>query len=106
MILFLKKVFLLRSVNKANRLHLPCVYKAMPGNETGNKMETPDKKGKVVHVVHIPGSLFTIKPGSLGTFCATDNFRHRGDDKFDFCFPGIAPKGKTNEGICQFVIHA
>jgi hypothetical protein len=56
MIFFLKKVFLLRSVNKANRLQSARKHTAMSGNETGNKFVTPVKKQEVVHVVHIAGA--------------------------------------------------
>ena len=53
-------------------------------NETGNKMVTPDKKEEVVHVVHIPGHLFTTNPGLLGTLCAMDhNWQHR-NNSFHF----------------------
>jgi hypothetical protein len=52
MILFQKKLLLLKPVNKANRLQTTNVYKAMSGNETGNKFATPVKKQEVVHVVH------------------------------------------------------
>jgi hypothetical protein len=62
----------------------------MLGNETGNKMVTPDKKREVVHVVHNLSILFTTIPGSLGTLCAPYYFRQQRDDLFHFSHGGIA----------------
>ena len=90
MILFLKKVFLLRSVNKANRLQIACYSDVTREHETGNKMVTPDKKQEVVHVVHITGRLFTSNSGSLGTFCPLHHFWQEADDLFHFFGCGIA----------------
>ena len=73
-------------MNKANRLQSLNVSNAMPANETGNKMVTPVKKGKVVHVVHIPDNLFTKTSDLLGTLCASYHFRQLRDDVLHFSF--------------------
>lgn len=86
MILFLKKVFLLKPVNKANRLQITCFCNVTREHETGNKMVTPDKKKEVVHVVHITGRQLTINSGSLGTFCPAHHFRQNANDLLHFCF--------------------
>lgn len=97
MILFLKKVFLLKPVNKANRLQIACFSDVTREHETGNKMVTPVKKQEVVHVVHITGRQFTTISGSLGTFCPPHHFRQNADDLLHFLGRGIAAQRETNQ---------
>jgi hypothetical protein len=97
MILFIKKVFLLRSVNKANRPQILCATNENRRNETGNKFPTPVKKPKLVSLVHITSKLFTNSSGLSGTFCALDYFRQNGNQVIDLRFSGIPTKGKTHE---------
>ena len=47
----------------------------MQRNETGNKIVTPVKKWKVIHVIHKFANLFTTTSGSFGTLCASYHFR-------------------------------
>jgi hypothetical protein len=106
MILFLKKVFLLRSVNKANRPQIPCATNENRGNETGNKFPTPVKKPKLVSLVHITSRLFTISSGLLGTFCAQDHFRQNGNHVIDLRFGGIPTEGKPHERVGEMFFYA
>jgi hypothetical protein len=106
MILFLKKVFLLRSVNKANRPQIPCATNENRGNETGNKFPTPVKKPKLVRLVHITGKLFTNSSGLLGTFCPQDHFRQNGNHVIDLRSGGIPTEGKTHERVSKLLFHS
>ena len=69
-------------------LHSP--VNEMQRNETGNKIVTPVKKWKVIHVIHKFANLFTTTSGSFGTLCASYHFRQNEDDVLNFFFRRIA----------------